>query len=154
MISRRSLELLTAALTGSFGTAILVSSLRIGVGWTGAGVGPGTFPALAAAIVVAGSIYNVVRGVLRTDRPVLDAAQLRRIGGFFLPAAAFVALIPLLGLHIAAGVYMLYMLWRQRRPWWQAVGAGIATPFVLYSVFDWAFQVELLRGMLGSAVGL
>jgi len=38
MISRRALEVTTAVLTGSFGTAILVSSLRIGVGWTGSGV--------------------------------------------------------------------------------------------------------------------
>jgi hypothetical protein len=153
MISRRALEVTTAVLTGSFGTAILVSSLRIGVGWTGSGVGTGTFPAIAAAVVVAGSLYNLARSMLHANVPVLSTPQVRRIAAFFLPAVGFVALVPLLGLHAAAGVYMLYMLWRQRLPWWKTVGIAIATPFILYSVFDWTFQVQLLRGFLGSAMG-
>ena len=148
MISRRQLEAITALVTGAFGVAILVQSLRIGIGWTGAGVGSGTFPAIASGLVVAGSLYNLVRGALEAGPPMA-----RRIAALFLPAAVFVALIPLLGLHAAAGIYMLYVLWRARLPLWKVVAAGVATPFVLYSVFDWGFQVELLRGLLGSIVG-
>jgi len=153
VMTRRGLEILTAVVTGTFGTAILVSSLLIGVGWSRSGVGPGTFPAIASSLIVAGSIYNLVRGVLRGGPVVLDGKRLARIAALFLPAAVFVALIPLLGLHAAAGVYVLYVLWRARFPLWKAAAAGIATPFVLYSVFDWTFQVQLLRGFLGSMVG-
>jgi len=154
MISRRQLEAITALVTGAFGVAILVQSLRIGVGWTGAGVGSGTFPAIASGLIIAGSLYNLVRGALAAGPAMIDMPMLRRIAALFLPAVVFVALIPLLGLHVAAGVYMFYVMWRARLPLWKAAGTGIATPFVLYSVFDWGFQVELLRGLLGKAVGL
>ena len=154
MISRRQLEALTALVTGAFGVAILVQSLRIGVGWTGAGVASGTFPAIASGLIVVGSLYNLVRGAMQPGPAVLDVPMLRRIAALFVPALVFVALIPLLGLHVAAGLYMFYALWRSRLPLWKAVGVGIATPFILYGVFDWGFQVELLRGILGKAVGL
>ena len=153
MISRRQLEAITALVTGAFGVAILVQSLRIGIGWTGAGVGSGTFPAIASFLIVAGSAYNLVRGAMQAGDTMIEPPMARRIAALFLPAAVFVALIPLLGLHAAAGIYMLYVLWRARLPLWKVVAAGVATPFVLYSVFDWGFQVELLRGLLGSIVG-
>ena len=153
MISRRQLEVLTALITGAFGFAILVSSMRIGVGWTGAGVGSGTFPAIASFLIVAGSLSNLVRGALHAGPAMIDMRMLKRIAALFLPALGFVALIPILGLHIAAGVYMLYVLWRARLSPWKVAAIAVATPFVLYSVFDWAFQVQLLRGLLGQMVG-
>src|SRR6516225_8236085 len=64
MISRRALELATAVLTGSFGVAVVVSSLDNGIGWSSEGVDAGTFPFLTGLIIVAGSLYNLVRGVL------------------------------------------------------------------------------------------
>jgi len=154
MISRRQLEIVTALVTGAFGAAILVQSLRIGVGWTRAGVGSGTFPALASGLVVAGSLYNLARGALEPGPVLVERPMLRRIAALFVPAVVFVSLIPLLGLHVAAGVYMFYVMWRARLPLWKAAGIGVATPFVLYSVFDWGFQVELLRGLLGRSMGL
>lgn len=154
MITRRQLEAITAFVTGAFGVAILVQSLRIGVGWTGAGVGSGTFPALASGLVVLGSLCNLVRGALEPGPAMIDAPMSRRIAALFLPAVVFVALIPLLGLHVAAGAYMFYALRRGRMPLWKTIAIAAATPFVLYSVFDWGFQVELLRGLLGNAVGL
>ena len=153
MISRRQLEVITALVTGAFGIAILLSSVRIGVGWSGAGVGSGTFPAIASGLIVAGSLYNLVRGALRAGPAMVDAPTLRRIVALFVPAAVFVALIPLLGLHVAAGVYMFYVMWRARQPLWKVGAIALATPIILYSVFDWGFQVELLRGLLGRTMG-
>jgi hypothetical protein len=154
MLSRRFLEVLTALVTGSFGTAILVSSLAIGVGWTRArGVGPGTFPAIASVLIVVGSLYNLVRGALHAGPGVLDVPRLKRIAALFVPAIGFVAMIPVLGLHIAAGAYVFFVLWRRRLPMWKTIGIAVATPLVLYSVFDLTFQVQLLRGLLGSALG-
>jgi tripartite tricarboxylate transporter TctB family protein len=153
VITRRSLEIATALLTGAFGAAILVSSIALGVGW-GRGVGTGTFPALAGALILAGSVYNLARGALAAGPVLLDGPRLRKVAAMFLPAAGFVALIPLLGLHAAAGVYVFVVVAAHRRlPLWQAAALGLATPFVLYSIFDWTFQVSLLRGLLGDAVG-
>ena len=154
MGSRRGLEVLTALLTGTFGVAILVSSLRLGIGWSRDGVGTGTFPAIAGGLTVLASLYNLVRGALTRGPTLLDGARFKRIVAIFVPAAIFVALIPLLGLHAAAGVYVFAVIAMQKRmALWKAAAIGLATPFVLYSIFDWSFQVTLLRGLLGDKIG-
>ena len=154
MITRRSLEVATAALTGAFGAAILVSSLGIGVVWTSRGLGSGAFPAIAGALIVAGSLYNLLRALPRPGAIVLDAHRLRRIAAMFVPAAAFVAAIPLVGMHVAAAIYVFGMIVAQRRmAIWKALAIAIATPLALYFTFDWAFSVALPTGLLGSALG-
>ena len=155
MITRRALEILAAALTGAFGAAILVSSIGIGVVWTTRGVGSGAFPAIAGALIVAGSLYNLARAFAVAGPVLLDAPRLRKIGALFLPAAAFVAAIPLAGLHVASGVYLFAVVAAHRRmAWWRAAAIGIATAIALYLIFDWGFQVALPRGWLGAALGL
>ena len=52
VLARRALELATAILTGSFGVAVVVSSLDNGIGWSSAGVDAGTFPFLTGIIIV------------------------------------------------------------------------------------------------------
>ena len=154
MLTRRSLEVATALVTGAFGAAILASSVGIGVGWTPRGVGAGSFPAIAGALIVAGSLYNLVRGAVRAGPMELDAPRLRRIAAIFLPAVAFVAAIPLLGLQVAAAAYIFGVLAPRkgmRRS--RALAIAVATPLALYATFDWAFQVALPRGMLGAALG-
>lgn len=154
MISRRALEAFTAALTGAFGAAILVSSLRIGVGWTPRGLASGAFPALAGGLILAGSLYNLARAFSFAPDAFLRGPQLRKTLAMLLPAALFVAAIPLLGLHVASGVYLFAMIAASRRmaPWKGAV-IGIATAVALYATFDWAFQVALPLGWLGNALG-
>ena len=68
MVSRRSLETATALLTGAFGAAVVVSSYGNGIGWSSAGVDPGTFPFLVGLITA-------------TALAVLSLATLLELGG-------------------------------------------------------------------------
>lgn len=148
MISRRGLEIATAALTGAFGVAIVASSLHAGVGWTSRGVGSGTFPFIAGVLIVAGSLYNLARGSLAAGPVVLDAVGMRKLAAMLVPAILFVAAIPFVGLHIAAGVYAFGSVATHRKGLLRsAIVLGIATPAALYAIFDWGFQVTLPRGM-------
>src|SRR4051795_10474201 len=106
MISRRALEISTAALTGSFGVVVVISSIDNGIGWSSAGVESGTFPFLTGIIIVLGSLYNLVRGVapvasLANVPIAITSTELRRMAGLFVPAAVFVAAIPLAGMYLA-----------------------------------------------------
>jgi tripartite tricarboxylate transporter TctB family protein len=153
-VTRHALEVLTAALTGAFGVAIVASSLASGVGWTARGVGSGTFPCIAGVLIVAGSVYNLVRGLLRENELALDGEGARKLAALFVPAALFVAAIPLLGLHVAAALYMLGVVGFDRKgSWTKAVAYAVVTPLALYGIFDWGFQVALPRGLLGAALG-
>jgi hypothetical protein len=149
VISRRSLELATAALTGAFGAAIVVSSLRAGVGWTPRGVDSGTFPFIAGTLILAGSIYNTARSVGREHRWVLEGPGILKLLALFVPAVLFVAAIPLVGLHVAAGLYIFGVIaGHPQGSLRKAVIFAIATPLALWGIFDWGFQTTLPRGML------
>jgi tripartite tricarboxylate transporter TctB family protein len=154
VISRRGLEAFTAVLTGAFGAAILASSLAIGVGWTPRGLASGAFPAIAGGLIVAGSLYNLLRALGAGRETLIERARLRRSAAMLLPAAVFVAAIPLLGMHVASGIYVFVMVAAARRmPRGRAAAIGIATGVALYAIFDWGFQVTLPRGLLGNALG-
>src|SRR5579884_3660993 len=102
MISQRAIELTTAAVTGAFGAAVVVSSTSNGIGWTEAGIDAGTFPFLVGTAIVLGSLYNFGRGVFVGHEVGVTWPALRRVAGLFVPAAVFIALIPALGMYLAS----------------------------------------------------
>jgi hypothetical protein len=155
VISRRVLEAATALLTGAFGTAVAISSLDNGIGWSTAGVEPGTFPFLVGLIILLGSVYNLARSRLERHQLSVTRGDLRALAALFLPAAAFIAAIPLLGMYVATAGYMLGTL--AMRPGFSRLTAlvyAVAAPVLLYVVFEWAFQVSLPHGLLGDLLGL
>jgi hypothetical protein len=154
MISRRALETATAALTASFGVAVVVSSIDNGIGWSSAGVDAGTFPFLTGLIIVAGSLYNLARGALAGTGVVISRVDLRRLAALFIPATVFIAMIPMIGMYLASACYVFGVLALPRhRPFAQSLAIAAATPLVLYVVFERLFQVTLPHGALVAAAG-
>ena len=151
MFSRRTLEAVTASITGAFGLSIVVQSLDNGIGWSSAGVESGTFPFMTGLIVVAGSLYNLVRGWLRGREIMVTAVEFKRSAALFLPAVVYVALIPLLGMYVASALYLLATLrWQNNMSLWRSAPIAIVAAVALYVVFEWSFQVELPHGLLGA----
>lgn len=154
MVNRRTLEIVTAALTGAFGIAIMVSSLHAGIGWTPRGVASGTFPFIAAVIIVAASLYNAVKAFGFAGPVVLDGAGARKLAAMLLPAVLFVAAIPFAGLHVSAAAYVFGMVaFHEKGGLVRAMALAVVTPVALYAIFDYAFQVALPKGMLGASLG-
>ena len=155
MFSRRALEALTAAITGAFGLAIVVQSLDNGIGWSSAGVESGTFPFMTGLIVVVGSLYNLVRGWLRGREVIVTGVQFRRSVALFLPAAVYVALIPLLGIYVTSALYLLGTLrWQNGMSLVRSTIIAVVAAVALYAVFEWSFQVSLPHGLLGAWLDL
>ena len=154
MISRRALELATATLTGVFGAAVVISSIDNGIGWSTAGVDAGTFPFLTGVIVVVGSLWNLARGWLQSWDVAVSSSDLRHLIALFAPAVVFVAAIPLVGVYVASGCYMLgtlALLHRFSLP--RSLLIAVTTPVALYLVFERMFQVSLPHGALGDVIG-
>ena len=154
MVSGRCLEAATALVTGAFGAAVVVSSLDNGIGWSSAGVESGTFPFIVGLVIAAGSLFNLVQGWLHARAVILRPTELRRLGILFVPAAVFVAIIPLIGMYPAAACYVFGALaWHKRGsrllPALAAIGAALA----LYLIFELTFQISLPRGALGTFLG-
>src|SRR5712692_140972 len=109
MISRRSLEAATAALTGAFGAAVVLSSIENGIGWSSAGVDAGTFPFITGLVILGGSLFNLIQGALQDYELALGWAALQRLCALFVPAAIYVGIIPLVGMYVASAAYVFGM---------------------------------------------
>jgi hypothetical protein len=154
MVSRRSLETATALLTGAFGAAVVVSSYGNGLGWSAAGVDPGTFPFIVGLIILSGSIYNLAQGSLQAREIVLRPSELKRLGMLFIPAAIYVGVIPLIGIYLASAAYVFGALAGHKRGAFIFSGvAAIGTAVALYLIFERTFQISLPRGLLGDIMG-
>jgi hypothetical protein len=159
MISRRALEISTAALTGIFGVVVVISSTDNGIGWSSAGVDAGTFPFLTGVIIVLGSLYNMGqgalgRGSLAIVRVAITPSELRRLAGLFVPAAIFIAVIPIVGMYLASAGYVFAVLaLPKRQSVVRALVIAVVTPLALYVVFERMFQVSLPHGALAAAFG-
>jgi hypothetical protein len=154
MLSRRTLEFITAVLTGTFGAAVAISSLDNGIGWSTAGVDAGTFPFVIGLIILGGSLFNLARAAVAPWEIALSWAALGRVLALFLPAVVFVGVIPLIGLYLASGGYMFAaMAVQNRSPVLRALLLAVATPLALYIVFERMFQVSLPHGALADALG-
>jgi Tripartite tricarboxylate transporter TctB family len=154
MISQRALEMATATLTGTFGAVVVISSIDNGIGWSSAGVDAGTFPFLTGMIILVGSLWNLARGLLQSQDVVVSSSDLRRLTALFVPAVVFVAAIPVIGVYLASGCYMLgtlALLHRFSLP--RSLLIAIATPLALSLVFERMFQVSLPHGALGDVIG-
>jgi hypothetical protein len=154
MISRRTLEIATATLTGAFGLAVVVSSLDNGIGWSSDGVDAGTFPFLTGIIIVVASLFNLARGAFAGTAVAVSRSDLKRGAALFLPAAAFVGFIPWLGFYLASAGYMFGVLALPKHltlP--RSLAIAVATPVFLYVVFERLFQVTLPHGALAAAFG-
>jgi hypothetical protein len=153
MISGRSLESATALITGAFGAAVAVSSIDNGIGWSAAGVDSGTFPFIVGLVILAGSLFNLVQGWLHARPVILGASELRRLGNLFIPAAAYVGLIPLIGMYPASALYIFgTMSWHKRGSLLVSALAAIGAAAALYLIFELTFQISLPRGALGTLI--
>jgi hypothetical protein len=154
MISRRALEFATATLTGVFGAAVVISSIDNGIGWSTAGVDAGTFPFLTGVIVLVGSLWNLARGWLQSWDVAVSSSDVRRVIALFAPAVVFVGAIPLIGVYLASGCYMLgTLVLLHHLSLQRSLLIATATPLALYLVFERMFQVSLPHGALGDVIG-
>ncbi|MGY4288688.1 hypothetical protein ACVWXO_007908 [Bradyrhizobium sp. LM2.7] len=119
----------------------------------------GTFPFLTGVIVVLGSLYNLARGTLPgltlASVPIaITPTELRRLAGLFVPAAIFVAAMPLIGIYLASAVYIFAVLAiPKHQSLMRSSMMAAATAVGLYVVFERMFQVSLPHGALAAAFG-
>ena len=79
---------------------------------------------------------------------------MRPVLKMLLPATAFVALMPFVGLYVASALYMaFYMRWIGRHSWLVVVALGVAFPVVTFLVFETWFLVPMPKGPLEAWLG-
>lgn len=157
-ISRYSMEIVTALLTGGIGIAIGYAAWQVGTGWTPSGPDSGYFPFWIGVLIIAGSTFNLLRTIIGhhyKEDVFLDATKLKSLARFTLPIIGFAVISLLLGLYVGTTLYVLFAMRLQGRyAWWASLASGIAISVCFYLLFERVFQVPLLKGPLEHALGI
>ncbi len=151
----RTADLTTAlALIGISGLVVW-DALRLGIGWGTDGPQSGFFPFWLAVIVVACCACIAVQAARRARRtPFIKREQIGPVLKALVPAAAFVLLTGLVGLYVAAGLYLgVYMRWIGRYSWAAILVLSVAFPVVTFFIFEKWFLVPMPKGPLENWLG-
>jgi len=158
MLTRSTAEIGTALITAGLGIAAMVGALEFGIGWSSSGPGPGAFPFYMGLLVACASLVNLAQAMIgrcRLQEAFLNGEQALRVAAFMGPVILFVIATLLLGMYVAAALYLTLTMWLQggyRLMLSALTGIGAAAFF--YVVLEYLFQVPLPKGPLEAALGL
>ena len=154
-LTMRTADVTTALLLMAGGVLVLWDALRIGIGWGTDGPKSGFFPFWLALTLLMACAVTLVKAWRRNDqRPFVTRQALRPVLAMLLPAAAFVLLIQVIGLYVAAGLYVgFYMRWIGRHSWPAVLAVAIGFPVLTFLVFEKWFLVPLPKGALEAWLG-
>jgi hypothetical protein len=153
--SMRIVDVVTASVLLALGCLVIVSSVRMGVGWGSDGPQSGFVPFWLSVVLVSSCAYIVVKAVRRgTGKAFAHRDQLRHVLAVLLPAAAMVALTRPLGLYVASVIYMAaYMRFGGRNSWAFSIALPVAFAVLMFFVFERWFLVPLPKGPLEAWLG-
>jgi putative tricarboxylic transport membrane protein len=143
------------------GLALLTAweSLQLDIGWGLNGPKGGFFPFwLAVGLAFCGVcilLQAVWHAAPHMPQPFIKRSGWVPVLKVALPAMAMVALTALIGLHLAAALYLgVYMRWIGKHRWPLVLTVSILVPLCSYLVFDRWFLLPIPKGVWGERFGL
>jgi putative tricarboxylic transport membrane protein len=156
-VSTRVMEIVVAAAFMLVAALVMWDSRRVGAGWAFDGPEAGYFPFYIGVIMfISGAVIFVTNIVTKTPdlSNFVDRSALWLVLKVLIPTAGFVVLTNLLGIYVAAAIFIAFFMW------WlgnyrlaKAIPVGVAVPLVLFWVFEIAFLIPLPKGPLEAALG-
>ena len=149
-------EVGVAAVMALLGIITVIGSLQVGIGWGAEGPKSGFFPFWIGLIIIATSLYNLVRAYAQGSRKLFASwHELTQVLKVVVPLTIYVALIPWLGIYLASALLIAgFMRWLGRYGWLLSVFISVVLPVVIYVTFEKWFMVPLPKGPLEDWLGL
>ena len=151
-------EVAVALLFVALGALVVVDSVRVGAGWADDGPQAGYFPFHVGLLMVVAGVANLLIALRRRwilGGPFVSRAGLANVLHVLVPTAILAVLIALVGLYVAAAIFIAWFMLRHGPFRWPAVAAiALGVPAVLFMVFERWFLVPLPKGPLEAMLGL
>ena len=138
------------------GVIVIADSIRLGFMWGTAGPASGFFPFyLGVGVVISSLIINTCRptgkGKEGAGKPLMPPGAIKPILWVLIPSTGMVVITELVGLHIAAALFLaFYMRVVGKIGWTTTLLVGILSPLSLYIIFDKLFLIPLPQGLWGA----
>jgi hypothetical protein len=147
-----AVEAVVAGLVLLMGLVVVVTSYKLGAGWTTDGPGAGYFPfyvGLILCIAGGGILYQALFGKKRNHEIFVDGEQIKRVLVVLIPAAVYVLAIQFVGLYVASAVYIAgFMITLGKFSRVKSVVLGIVIAAIFFAMFEVWFKVPLHKGWL------
>src|SRR4051812_35920950 len=109
-ISMRSAEIAVALILFALGALVVFDSFRLGSRWGSDGPEAGYFPFYVGLLICISSVVILVQSLrgrsVKRDAVFVEWQPLRQVLSVLVPAALFVLGIQLIGLYVAAAIYI------------------------------------------------
>jgi hypothetical protein len=141
-----------------FHIIVIADSIRLGFMWGRTGPASGFFPFYLAVGVVISSVivfFNAFTLYKKegAGKPLMPPGALKSILWVVIPSTVMVILMELVGLHIAAALFLgFYMRAVGKIGWTTTLLVGIIAPLSLYITFDKLFLIPLPQGLWGGYI--
>jgi hypothetical protein len=152
----RKAELWVALAFALLGVIVIADSIRLGFMWGMSGPESGFFPFyLGVGVVVSSGIvfFNAFARYKKegAGKPLMPPGALKPILWVLIPSIAMVVITELVGLHLAAALYLVfYMRAVGKIGWVTTIIVGVISPLLLYVTFDKLFLIPLPQGLWGG----
>lgn len=148
-------EIFTALVLLVIAGAVMHQAVGLGPGWGERGPRAGFFPFWLAVILGLASLA-ILGAALRLSsgaeaKPFSSPGALRLVLTVFLPMAAAIALLELVGFYLASLVYLLvYIRLTGRLSWTLTLAVSFLFPLLTFLVFERWFLILLPKGLFGE----
>jgi hypothetical protein len=155
-VTHRFVDALVALGVFLVGVVMMVDNHRLGASWAEDGPESGYFPFHIGAILCIGAVVVLVKALRsQSDRHVFVTwERFRFVLAVLLPTAVFVLATQVLGIYVAAAVFIGgFMRVLGRTGWVQTLAVSLGTSLVLFWMFEIQFVIPLPKGPLESLLG-
>jgi len=156
--SRKTAEIVVAAVFLLLGAIIIFDSVRLGIGWGEDGPQAGYFPFYVALIICLASLANLVRALMvrpEKSKAFVEIGQLKLVLAVLVPTAIYAALIDWLGIYVASILFVgIFMRWLGKYEWWKVLAVSIGNSVFFFLIFEIWFSIPLPKGPIEALLGL
>jgi hypothetical protein len=153
------MELLVAACFVCAGLLVITDSLRVGNGWASDGPEPGYFPFCIGCLMLGGATW-VILNTLRTWKQeggkevFAERHEFNLMLLMLIPTAAFTAAIFVLGIYVAALIFIAaFMVWQGKYTYFKSIAVGASISVALFVLFEIWFLLPLPKGFIETWLG-
>ena len=157
-MTTKSADILVAVILLCLGLVVGWDSFRLGSGWGIEGPRAGFFPIVMAVIAVLGCVVIIRQAMKGTSsvkgsKPFVPAGGMKPVLTVFIPACGMVLLTEVVGLYLAAMIYLAaYIKIVGGYKWRTVLLVSIPIPLIFYWVFEKIFLIPMPAGMFGAQI--
>jgi hypothetical protein len=156
-ISERAAGIFSIVVIFAVGVAMMIDNYRIGAGWSREGPESGYFPFRVGVIICVASVVvlaQMLRDKKGATRVFVTWGRLRRVLMVLVPTIAFVLTIQLIGIYVAATVFIAaFMRVMDHYAWPKTLLISLGVSVTLFWMFEVQFMVPLPKGPLEALFG-